>query len=118
VDLTRDVLDKQVIDRNGREMGRVDGIVLDHRPGEAPRVSALLIGPSVLGDRLHPVIGRWVAAFEHALGIGEGRPVRIEAGDVTRIDDDVRVDLAVGETAAGIVEQRLRAWLTKIPGGR
>ena len=33
MDLVRDLLDKLVVDRNGREMGRVDGIVLDHRDG-------------------------------------------------------------------------------------
>ena len=28
MDLVRDMLDKKVVDRNGREMGRVDSIVL------------------------------------------------------------------------------------------
>jgi len=118
VDVVRDVLDQLVIDRHGRELGRVDGIILDLHPGEPARLSAILIGPSALGERLHPAIGRWVAAFEYALGIHAGRPVRIEFADVRHVDDSLKVDLAIGETAAGVVEQRLRAWLAKIPGGR
>ena len=39
MDVVRDVLDKNVVDRNGREMGRVDGILLDHEPGPARSVS-------------------------------------------------------------------------------
>jgi sporulation protein YlmC with PRC-barrel domain len=37
MDLVRDLLDKKVVDRNGREMGRVDGIVISIRAGAAPR---------------------------------------------------------------------------------
>jgi sporulation protein YlmC with PRC-barrel domain len=116
VELVRDLLDKLVLDRNGREMGRVDGIVLELRDGTAPRVAALEIGPSVLGTRLHPVIGRFVAGIEQAFGVAVGRPVRIAFSDVTEIATDIKVDLSIGETAAGNVEQRLRAWIGRIPG--
>ena len=116
MDLIRDVLDKLVKDRNGRLMGRVDGIVLEPREGLPPRVSALEIGPKVLGDRLHPTLGRWIAALEHALGIEAGRPIRIAFGDVIEIGTEVIVDLSIGETAAGHVEKLLRAWIGRIPG--
>ena len=116
MDLIRDVLDKEVKDRNGRLMGRVDGIVLEPREGMPPRVSALEIGPEVLGYRLHPALGRWIAALEQAFGIDEGRPIRIAFGDVIEIGTDVIVDLSIGETAAGQVEKRLRAWIGRIPG--
>ncbi len=79
MDLVRDVLDTQVIDRNGRAMGRVDGISLECRAGKPPRVGALLIGPSALGHRLSPRLGRWVEAIERALGIDKGRPARIRS---------------------------------------
>lgn len=118
MDVVRDFLDKAVIDRNGREMGRVDGIVLDRRAGEPPRLSAILIGASALGERLHPTIGRWVSAIESALGIATERPIRIEVGDIEAIDRKVKTALTIGDTRAGIVEQRVRAWLTKIPGSQ
>jgi sporulation protein YlmC with PRC-barrel domain len=117
VDVVKDVLDKLVVDRNGREMGRVDGLVLAQREGGPPRLAELLIGPSALGYRLHPAIGRWVGAFQSALGI-DGSPVRIDFDDVLQIDDGLTVDRSLSETTAAAVEQRLRAWLVKIPGGK
>jgi sporulation protein YlmC with PRC-barrel domain len=116
MELVRDLLDKLVIDRNGREMGRVDGIVIECGDGIPPRVSAVEIGPSVLGYRLHPAIGRLLAGLEHAFGVAHGRPVRIPFSDVTEIATDVKVDLAIGETAVGNVEQALRGWIGKLPG--
>jgi hypothetical protein len=116
MDLVRDVLDQPVVDRNGRPMGRVDGIVLDVRADAPPRVVWLAIGPSVLGERLHPAIGRWVAAIEHACGLSRERPVEIAPSDVTIVDGEVRVDLTISETAAAAVEQRVRGWIRRVPG--
>jgi len=115
MDLVRDVLDKLVVDRNGREMGRVDGIVLERRDG-LPVVAALEIGPSVLGHRLHPAIGRFIAGLEQAFGVADGRPVRIPFRDVLQIGAEIKVDLSIGQTGAGNIEQRLRALIRKIPG--
>ena len=99
-------------------MGRVDGIVLDVRDNAPPRLAEVLIGASVLGSRVNPVLGRWVHGLEHGLGIGEQRPIRIDFTQVDTIGDTVTVDLAVGETGADTLERRLRTWLLKIPGSR
>ena len=115
MDLIRDVLDKEVVDRNGREMGRVDSLVLHLREGSPPRVAAIDIGPAVLAYRVRPVLGRWARALEHAFGVAEGRPVRIPFHDVLNIIEHVKVDLAFGETATATVEQRLRRWVGSIP---
>jgi sporulation protein YlmC with PRC-barrel domain len=120
MDVVHDVLDTAVVDRNGREMGRVDGIVLDVRENAPPRLAEVLIGASVLGSRVNPVLGRWVHGLEHGLGIGGGRPIRIGFSHVAVIGEGekVKVDLAVGETGADMLESRLRTWLLKIPGSR
>jgi hypothetical protein len=115
VNLVGDVLDQPVIDRNGHPMGRVDGIVLELRDGLPPHVVSLAIGPRVLGERLHPAIGRWVAAIEDALGLSHGRPVDISASAMRIANSEVRVDVAIGDTSAGIVEQRLRRWILRLP---
>ena len=52
-DLVRDVLDKQLVDREKVQMGRVDGIVLELREGQPPRVAHFELGFAVLGLRLH-----------------------------------------------------------------
>ena len=115
MDLVRDLLDKKVVDRNGREMGRVDALVAHVRQRTPPRVVALEIGPAVLAYRVRPLLGRWVAALEHALGVDPGRPLRIDFRHVLNVHDHVKVDLAFGETSAATVEQRLRRWVSAIP---
>jgi sporulation protein YlmC with PRC-barrel domain len=115
MDLVHDLLDKRVVDRNGLDMGRVDTIVLEIRDGASPRVAAIEIGPAVLARRIHPVLGRWVAALEHGFGVDEGRPVRIPFSAILDIQDDVRVDLVFGETGAATVERRLRRWVGSLP---
>lgn len=114
MDLVHDLLDKKVIDRNGRDMGRVDSIVLEIRDGAPPRIAGIEVGPAVLAERLHPVLGRWIAALEHGF-VDEGRPVRIPYSAILDIQDHVKVDLAFGETAAATVEQRLRRWVGSLP---
>jgi sporulation protein YlmC with PRC-barrel domain len=116
VDLVRDFLDKPVIDRNGRELGRVDSIVLEAGPDGAPAVSAIEIGPSVLASRVLPALGRVVRALEYVFGVEVNRPVRIPLDQVLGINDHVKVDVAFGETAASVIEQRLRKWVRSIPG--
>jgi len=118
MDLVRDVLDKEVKDRNGREMGRVDSIVLEIRPGAPPRVSAIELGPAVLAYRVRPIFGRWMAALEHALRVDEGRPLRIPIGEILHFGDHITVDRAFGQTPAARVEQKVRRWVGAVPGAQ
>ena len=116
--IVRDVLDKQVIDRNGREMGRVDRVLLEQDAGSPPHVVALEVGPSALASRLGPAFGRWTMAFLHGLGAERGHPLRIEVGQILGVTDTVKVDMAFSETSAANVERTLRALVTRIPGAR
>lgn len=116
--LVRDLLDKAVVDRNGREMGRVDGVVLEPRAGAPPRLAAIVIGPAALGYRLHPRIGRVVSAVEKRFGWGRGRPVRIDADALDVAERRVTVRSAIGDTEVDAVEQWLRRWVSRIPGSR
>ena len=116
MDLVRDLLDKLVTDRHGREIGRVDSIVVEVRENAPPRIAGIEIGPAVLAHRVRPLLGRWMRGLEYALGIAEGRPLRIPFSDILDIRDRIKVDRAAGETAALAVEQRLRGWIGAIPG--
>jgi sporulation protein YlmC with PRC-barrel domain len=118
MDVVRDVLDQPVVDRNGREMGRVDGIVLAMRDGQPPRLEAILIGPVALADRLHPALGRLASSVERALGLDADRPVRVEFANIKAFGRRIRIALVIGETAAEAVEQRVRRWILKLPGSR
>jgi hypothetical protein len=118
MDVVRDVLDKSVIDRNGREMGRIDGILLEQQPNQPVRLAAVLIGPAALGDRLHSALGRLVRRIERRFGVDQNRPARIAFADIDDIETKVRLRLAIGDTAVAAVEQRLRSWLLQLPGSR
>jgi sporulation protein YlmC with PRC-barrel domain len=114
MDLVRDVLDKPVFDRNGREMGRVDALVLEMRDHKPPVVRAIEIGPDVLARRLHPALGRLAAAIQDIVGVADGRPIRIPFSQVDVRNHRVVVDLAVGETGAANVEHRVRHLLRRL----
>ncbi len=113
MDLVRDVLDKQVVDRNGREMGRVDAVILEVRADKPPLVRAIEIGPEVLARRLHPAIGRLFAALEEVLGLDDRRPIRVPFTHV-EVRDHVVADLTAGETGAANVENRLRHFFRRL----
>jgi hypothetical protein len=115
MDLVRDLLDTRVVDRNGRDMGRVDRVVLQLCAGQPPRVTAIEVGPSALAGRLGSALGCWARALECAFGFDEGRPLRVRVAQILDIDNHVRVSLAAGETAAAAVEHRLRRWVSSIP---
>jgi len=118
MDIVRDVLDTRVVDRNGREMGRVDGIVVDCQPNQPCRLAAIVIGPAALGDRLHPALGQFVRRLEKRFGLDQNRPAQIEFADVDEIETKIRLRLTISDTAVDAVEKRLRAWVDRLPGAR
>src|SRR3954451_6598276 len=69
LELARDLLDKQVVDRDETKMGRVDGLVLELREGKPPRIDHLEMGSAVLARRLDPRIERWVNAVRQQIGV-------------------------------------------------
>jgi hypothetical protein len=115
VDLGRDISDKLVVDRDGREIGRVDRVLLQLAP-DGPRVVAIEMGPSVFASRLSSTLGRWVAGIERALGFDQGRPLRVAVRDVISTDPHIRVNLSFADTPAATVEAALRRRLPRLPG--
>ncbi len=112
-----DVLDAQLVDRTQQKMGRVDGLVLELRDTEPPRVAALLIGGSVLSER----IGGWMVALTNAVSrlLGIDRVVtRIPFEKVRTVGSCVELDVDGKSTGA----MRTESWLDdhivcRIPGG-
>jgi hypothetical protein len=94
--MIRDVLDKQLVDRQQRKMGKVDGIVVELRDGKPPRLA------------------QWLAALARRWGIGRGEPFRIPWSQVRDIGIDVEVDLDVEQTPVLAWER----WLSKHVIGR
>jgi hypothetical protein len=117
MDLARDVLDKQLVDRHGRLMGKADGIVLELRDGAPPRVAAIEQGGATLGRRLGPRTERWLRALAQACGITDGQPRRYPFTAVMDIGRDVALDVDAEECGAWAWERWLRTHVVaRIPG--
>jgi sporulation protein YlmC with PRC-barrel domain len=97
MDLGRQVLDQQLVDRNELKIGKVDGVVLQLRDGAPPRVAAILTGGHLLAHRLHPSIERWTRRLTSRWGPRADSPVRIPWSRVMKIGVDVKVDVAADQ---------------------
>ena len=118
MNIVRDILDKQVVDRDGRPMGRCDSVTITFNSDGPPRLTAVVIGTVPLGNRLAPRIGRWMAAFERWIGTSHARPVAVPFEHIRRQGLSLVADVQARDTAAMVVEQTLQRWLARIPGSR
>lgn len=118
MNVVRDVLDNQLVDRNQRKMGKVDGIVMQLRDGEPPRLAYIEVGVPTLARRLHPRLERWVAALLSKWGAKHySEPFRIEWSKVRDVGIDVEVDLEAEATPVLAWEKWLREHvIARIPG--
>jgi sporulation protein YlmC with PRC-barrel domain len=97
VELGREILDQQLVDRSGINMGKVDGIVLELREGRPPRISAILTGGHLLARRLHPRLERLARWLTRGCAPGVMDPIRIPWEKVMKIGVDVKVDMGADE---------------------
>lgn len=118
MDLVNEMLDMQVVDRNGRELGRVDSIIFEMRDDGPPIVAAIEIGLVTVARRLHPFLGHCARAFELISGVETNRPVRVPFSQIIDLEPDVRLDLTATEIAALALDQKARAIVKKIPGAQ
>ena len=117
--LVRDLLDKQLIDRERRRMGKVDGIVIHPRRGKPPRVVAMEAGAAVLGARIHPGIGRRIERLLRRLDRRASEPVRVAMEKILHRGLDVQVDVDARRTSALALERWFAEKIVgRIPGGR
>jgi hypothetical protein len=101
LDLVRDVLDTQVVDREETKMGRVDGIVLEIRDGQPPRIDAIEMGFVVLARRLHPRLADWSLRLGRRLGVRKTACYRVAWSQVTDVTEFcVKLDVEASDTPA------------------
>jgi sporulation protein YlmC with PRC-barrel domain len=73
-----DLLDRQILDRDGRPVGKVDDVELTYDTDGTASISALLIGQQALGRRIGGVLGRWIAGTARRLAdTPDKKPIRI-----------------------------------------
>jgi sporulation protein YlmC with PRC-barrel domain len=118
LDLGFHVLDRQVVDRDGRLVCKVDDLELDLDEQGSPYVTSILVGTRALGPRLHGRLGRWITAIGERLATEPG-PLRIDWSHVS----DVGSHVEVLRTVAQLDVDPLEDWaddrvVSRIPGSR
>jgi sporulation protein YlmC with PRC-barrel domain len=117
MNLGQTLLDQQVVDRAGQLMGKVDGIVLEIRADEPPRVARLVIGGGTAAHRLQPRFASWLLRWRRRFGPTNDGPLEVPWAKVKKIGIDVRVDLDAARTPAFAWEHWVREHIIgRIPG--
>jgi sporulation protein YlmC with PRC-barrel domain len=117
MELGQALLDQQVTDRNGEQMGKVDGVWVELRRDQPPRVAALIVGGGTAAERLHPGWGRWLLRWRRRWGPRNDAPFEIPFSKVLKIGVDVKVDLDAERTPALAWEHWVRDRIIgRIPG--
>jgi sporulation protein YlmC with PRC-barrel domain len=115
MNLIRDILDKQLVDRNGRNLGKIDGLILDARPGRPPRVADLEIGPATFARRFSPKFAERLRKF--LVRFSSEGATRIPWESVRDVGVDIELDIEAAQTDALKIEHWLRhKIICRIPG--
>jgi hypothetical protein len=111
------LLDQQVIDRNDQLMGKVDGVIVELRGSEPPRLATLVIGGGAAAHRIHRGWGAWVIRWRRRWGPRTVEPLEIPWSKVLRIGVEVKVDIDSEFTPALAWEHWVRDKIIgRIPG--
>ncbi|MET8763747.1 hypothetical protein [Lentzea sp. NPDC004782] len=88
------LLDRQVVDLDGRQVGKVDDLELAVGDDGALRVVAIHIGHHALGLRIGGVVGRTMAAVARRLHTtGDPQPLRIPYEVVKNVGSAVELSV-------------------------
>jgi sporulation protein YlmC with PRC-barrel domain len=116
--LAFDLLDRQILDRDGEPYGKVDDIELTVGDDGVPMVTALLVGQRALGRRIGGRLGRWVESTARRLAADNPPgPIRIPYDLVADVDSAIHLSVQ----ADLLTEPPLETWLgrhlvDRIPG--
>lgn len=117
MNIIRDILDNQLVDSKGANMGRVDGIVMELGDREPPRLTYIEVGMPTLAQRIHPKLASWVVAIQSKWGAKHTQSFRIPFSQVRNIGIDVEIDVEAEATPVLAYEHWVRENIIKrIPG--
>jgi sporulation protein YlmC with PRC-barrel domain len=118
LDLQLHLLDRQVVDADGRMICKVDDLELAVDETGGLYVAAILFGPRALGPRLGGRLGRWMTSIGQRLGTGDKlQPPSINFALITDIGSSVTVSHSRKELAVDPVELWVdRYIISRIPG--
>jgi|tagenome__1003787_1003787.scaffolds.fasta_scaffold20601244_2 sporulation protein YlmC with PRC-barrel domain len=117
-----ELLDHQIVDPDGRMVGKVDDLEIElpdpaAGPDALPVVTAIFTGPGALAGHVGGSIGRWLEAVERRINEPGANPSRIGFSTVKAIGSAVEISLR----REGLESNRGERWvrdviISKIPG--
>jgi hypothetical protein len=118
MDLVRDILDARLVDREGRGLGRVDGIVLRLRDGRPPEFVAMEVGLMTSARRVHRALPGLLRRLTRSIR-RLVRTVRYPP----RLFRDIGTDIELDVVATNPRVLRFEKWLrrtvvARLPGGK
>ena len=115
--LALQLLDRQLVDRRGRLVGKVDDLELSEGEGGDLLVTSILSGPGALAERMGAPWGSWVRRV-HALLRGGADPARIPFGRVSAIGSHIALAADQEELGTHTSDQWVAdKIIRRIPGG-
>jgi hypothetical protein len=117
--LVRDLLDKQLKDRDGKKLGKVDGMVMQiSNSAKPPRITHIELGSIVLARRIGSRFGALWEAIAMSIGGRSARPFRISCRKLQFKTIEIVAALTQKDTPIPNWQSWLRAHLVRrIPGG-
>ena len=117
MDLVREILDKQLIDQHKKNMGKVDGLILELRDGLPPRIAYIELGGVTLARRLPRALERLVGALARRWSPKGGEPYRIPWSRVSEIGITLKLSEEADRSPALASERWVRDHIIRrIPG--
>jgi sporulation protein YlmC with PRC-barrel domain len=109
LDLALTVLDRQLVDSDGRNCGRVDDIELSGGLGQPLMIDALLVGPGAWSGRMRSPVGRLLSR------LGRHRVSRVPWSDVREVTHVVKLRGRAVDWGLGRGDTRVHEWMRKAP---
>jgi hypothetical protein len=117
LDVNLHILDRQIVDRDGQFVAKVDDLEFERGADGALYVAKIMIGPRALGSRLGGRLGVWVRAIAERLST-EAIPA-IDFALVTDIDSSVTVSASRDDLDTAPLEDWVRDHIiSRVPGSR
>lgn len=91
LDLDLHLLDRQLVDRDGEPVAKVDDVEFRVDPDGRLRLVALLVGPEALGRRVGGRLGRWIGQLGQRLRPDLATPPRVAIEDVEEVGPQIRL---------------------------
>ncbi len=109
LEIVRDILDQQVMDRDENEMGKIDGLQLEIREGKPPRIHSIEMGGAALARRIHPGLESWVDGWRRRFNVRKVEVYSVPWSAVLEVNERcVKLDVEAIESPALDWERWLR----------